>query len=67
MLKTKYIMEKTINLQNSSSVRDPYITPFTRSIIVKSSGVICDSYTSNSIMDYNLRSAGSEDLDIDWD
>lgn len=60
-------MKKTINSQNLASMRDPYITPFTRSIILKASGVICGSYTSNGVQDYNLRSAGSEDIDIEWD
>ena len=56
-------MTKTISSRNASLLRDPYTPPFIRCINVTVSGMVCNSYTSDSIQDYNLRS----DIDIDWD
>lgn len=56
-------MSKTTYLNNASLLRDPYTPPFVRCISVSVSGMVCNSYSSNSVQDYNLRS----DVEIDWD
>ncbi len=42
--------------------RQTYLPPFTRSITIKASGVICDSYTSNTLADYTDRTTS-----LTWD
>lgn len=41
-------MKKTVNSPLASLPREPYAPPFTRSIIVKVSGVLCDSITNTT-------------------
>ena len=57
------MMKKTVYSKNASLLRDHYTAPFIRCINVTVSGVVCNSYSSNSVQDYNLRS----DIDIEWD
>ena len=49
------------------SIKKKYVIPKTETFHYQLEKSFCDSYTSNSLQDYNLRSAGDSDLDIEWD
>jgi hypothetical protein len=43
--------------------RKDYLSPEAEMLHYQLEKSFCDSYTSNSLQDYNLR----DDIDIDWD
>ena len=48
-------------------MKENYIIPTTRLFLVAPCRTLCDSVTSNTIPNYNLRSTENDDLDITWD
>ena len=48
-------------------MKENYIIPTTRLFLVAPCRTLCDSITSNSIYNYNVRDAGSEDINILWE